>query len=851
MYGLQMRSILLFLLASLILITSTQATLKSALFGRLTGTVVDQSGVPIPSASVRLDGTPLGVASEIDGRFRLTAITPGFYTVLVSNVGYRPQQILEVQITSGRTTTLTIELAPQTMNLDPVTVTFKKPPVSLDETHERVSVTQKTIAELPVRRSDHMLQYQPGMVIGPGGDVHVRGGRSGSVEYVVDGMRVEDPVAGRRAANIGREGMEEVQFHTGTFNAEYGSSMSGVVNIYSREGGEKYRGSIEWESPMLNDSPYRDDNDSRYDPATVLDNQDPWIPTEGRYSGTLSGPVPFFSPMTFFLHGVHEAETKTEPFGDKWVRRITGKLALPVDDGKLALSFGLRGRDDQPYNHQWKYNADQYHRRWERNNRASLTWTDSVNPFLYYDLTAGIYHRTYDVKVFQTWDEYLASDWQVPELGLHDYFYEEDDWSDTWSESEATSLVASGELNWYPDPRQEVTGGVEVRREQLRLVDIEITGIGWNEKMIGKLNSFDESPVEFAAWGQDRYELDRWVFRGGLRYDYANPGGEGVAAFTNGSGSTRLKTSSIDPKYQLSPRLGVSYRMLNSMSLHAGYGHFFQMPDYEAMFINAASFSARQARQFEIVGNTDLEPQRTVSYELGLKHALSDYVGYAVTGFYNDVSDLVSARRVFDEDGQEYLSYENIDESRSYGIEVSVRKTFGDFWSLDLNYTLSWAEEMVDGEPGNPLLWDRRHTSNTVFAWQTGRKYYPELFGTSVLQGASIGLLTTISSGLPNPGSWSDDPYVQALNPDDSGADFLRVDVRVAKSFWWDDVVITPFVTVDNIFDRQNPIEVGSKNNYAAYEWDGDLGVNVPTNDIDPTYWDIPRIVRAGVQLSY
>jgi outer membrane receptor protein involved in Fe transport len=831
----------------LLLILSFALCLSSAYasqFGRLTGTVRDDKNQPIQSTSVRLENTRLGTASDLDGQFQIAAIVPGRYTVLISSVGYRSQKIVDVEIVSGRRTHLSVKLEAETLNLSPVTVTFKKPPVNLDETYERVTVLQETIAELPVRRSDNMVQYQPGAVLGPGGDVHVRGGRSGELVYVVDGLQVEDPVAGKRAANIGREGMQEVQFLTGTFDAEYGSSMSGVVNIVSREGGDKYRGSLEWESPMLNESPYRTDNIKGFRTRTVLDNQDPWIPSEGRYSGTLSGPVPFMQPMTFFLHGVHEAETKTEAFGDKWVRRITGKLALPLNGGKLTGSFGFRGRDDQPYNHQWKYNSHRFHRRWERNNRASLTWTDSINPTLFYDLTAGVYHRTSDVKIFKTWDEYVEAGWEAPRGGSG--FYNVGQWSDTWSESEATSIVGSGKLNWHPTASQELTAGADLRSEQIKLTDIDLTGIGPNDEQLGRVNRFDESPLELAVWGQDRIELGRWLFNSGLRLDVVDVGSSGWSIPAEAGSTSR----SIDPKWQLSPRVGVAFRSGERTSLHAAYGQFFQMPDYKAMFINAAALGNDQSQVFGIVGNPDLNPQRTVAYELGLKHAETELVGFSLTGFYKDIKDLVAEKISATVTGREIVTFRNVDESVAYGVELSVHKLYADYWSLDLNYTLSWAEENDDAKDDPRLPWDRRHSTNAIFAWQTGRDAYPRVFGTPVLQGVSVGLLATYSTGLPYPMSDFATPGMPGDLGTNTTAVFVRVDVRVAKTFWWDELAFTPFVTVDNLLDRQNPIEPAPESNFehtiAIYGTETRF-----ISDPDPAYWDIPRLVRAGVQLRF
>ena len=121
----------------------------------------------------------------------------------------------------------------------------------------RSTIRRETVEELPVETVEQILQIQTGAVTDAAGELHLRGGRSGEIVYYIDGQRVEDPIDGASPLFINREAVEELSVLSGTFNAEYGDAMSGVVQIITREGGENFHASVEYLSPALNPSPYR------------------------------------------------------------------------------------------------------------------------------------------------------------------------------------------------------------------------------------------------------------------------------------------------------------------------------------------------------------------------------------------------------------------------------------------------------------------------------------------------------------------------------------------------------------------------------------------------------------------
>ena len=144
--------------------------------GTLTGTVIGaDSEEPLPSVNVGIVDTPLGAATGTDGRFRISDVPVGTYTVKASLVGYSDVE-REVQVRTGETTTLKIRLSQESVELSGITVTGRrggyvpeevtsatKTGAPLSETPQSVSVvTRDQLAAQGVDRVSQALRYTSG-----------------------------------------------------------------------------------------------------------------------------------------------------------------------------------------------------------------------------------------------------------------------------------------------------------------------------------------------------------------------------------------------------------------------------------------------------------------------------------------------------------------------------------------------------------------------------------------------------------------------------------------------------------------------------------------------------------------
>ncbi|MBN2572638.1 MAG: TonB-dependent receptor, partial [Ignavibacteriales bacterium] len=267
--------------------------------GKVAGRVIDKTtGEPLPFANVFISSINAGSASDIDGYYTILNVPPGVYEVSASVVGYKKMTVTEVRVNVDFTTRIDFELEMGDVTLDVITVQGERNPlIRQDLTNPTVAITSETIDELPVDNINDVIKLQAGIVTGNDGNIHIRGGYSNEISYTLNGVSLNDPYANSRSVGLATNAVREVSVSSGTFTAEYGNALSGVVNYVTKEGGDKYSFSIR---SYVGD--YLSSNDELFD---NIDDIDPL--NRARLELTAGGPVPFTSnKLKFFVSGVAE-----------------------------------------------------------------------------------------------------------------------------------------------------------------------------------------------------------------------------------------------------------------------------------------------------------------------------------------------------------------------------------------------------------------------------------------------------------------------------------------------------------------------------------------------------------------
>ncbi|MDP4192160.1 MAG: TonB-dependent receptor, partial [Bacteroidota bacterium] len=262
------------------------------------GKIVDKNtGEPVSFANIVVEGTSLGAASDEEGKYVILNIAPGVYNVTASYIGYQKTTVKEVRVNVGFTTKLDVELTSGEITLGAVVVQGERNPlIRQDLTNPTVAITAESIDVLPVDNISDVIKLQAGVVTGDDGTLHVRGGYGNEVAYSINGLSMNDPYGNTRSVGVATNAVQEVSVSTGTFSAEFGNALSGVVNYVTKEGGDKYTFSLRG---------YAGDYISnRTDLYKNLEKIDPLH--RSRVEATLGGPVPLASGTNFFASGIYE-----------------------------------------------------------------------------------------------------------------------------------------------------------------------------------------------------------------------------------------------------------------------------------------------------------------------------------------------------------------------------------------------------------------------------------------------------------------------------------------------------------------------------------------------------------------
>jgi len=213
--------------------------------GKIAGRVTEgATGEPLPGVNVFIEGTTRGSTTDLDGQFVMIGVRPGTYTIIASFVGFATERREGVGVNLDLTTTVDFALREEVIQGEEIVVTADAIAVRKDITSSEARVSAEKIDQLPVTELSQILEVQAGITTRDG--IHIRGGRSSEVLFMVDGVPVSDSYDGSQAVQLENDGIQELQVISGTFNAEFGNAMSGVINVVTKEGrGDRYTGSVE------------------------------------------------------------------------------------------------------------------------------------------------------------------------------------------------------------------------------------------------------------------------------------------------------------------------------------------------------------------------------------------------------------------------------------------------------------------------------------------------------------------------------------------------------------------------------------------------------------------------------
>jgi outer membrane receptor protein involved in Fe transport len=748
------------LLMALVVISAPAALrAQQSAKGIVKGKVIDaKSKESLPSANVTVKGTYYGAVSDVDGNFTIQGVGPGTYTIEVSLLGYKTVQYTAVKVEAGETAALDVKMEETVLSLgQEVVIIGERPMFNIEETQSTRSISSEDIRAAAATNVQDVLALQTG-VVQSDNEIHIRGGRTYENAYLLDGVSVQDPLAGTGfGLQLSPAAIQEVEVITGGYNAEYGQATSGVVNITTKEGTKTYSGSVGYKRDHFGFN-----STSRSNSNTDV------------YEASLSGPIDFFrgsdseSKLSFFgtfyanltdgyMRWVERLrsgqpdgyETRvpsdlhsslldaSSPFdlsprrsnNWSWLGKLTWRpsatlklsytytSSITIDQNSQTVQATLERVEPNPgYQFEFQNIPDSANTFTQRNIQHSLSFTQTLSSKTFYELRFSFYsahvrgdaNGKYYTEYLEPRDiitlpvEYYNLTRDTIGVIPGDGFYDLGN-PTRWRDHFLQEVTLKGDLTNNFTEKHKFKTGLEMRFQDMQMIDLVSP---WFKPLGLNFDIYRVQPALGALYAQDNITLKGMILNFGLRLDYWFPGQFVDQTLSRPSDSInvapQIQQAYFDESFglfgrrwkaRLSPRVGISHPVSDNQTLFFSYGHFSKLPRPQFVYSKLASSSARST--FQTIGNPNLNPETTVSYELGIRNQLSEGDVLTVTAYYKDIFDYITARTVRISQtrfsGGSYTTYINQDYSRIRGLEVEYKTRLGSGFRATLSGSYSIA----------------------------------------------------------------------------------------------------------------------------------------------------------------
>jgi outer membrane receptor for ferrienterochelin and colicin len=788
--------------------------------GKIAGTVRDKkSNEPLVGVNVAVKGTTLGASTDVNGFYYILRVPPGTHDLQASIIGYKIVTVKGVRVQGDLTSEINISMEQTEVELDEVTITAEQKIVQKDVTSTRRTVSRETLAETPGMQSAlDVFKLQGGTFVSSVPqtlkladgtqlqvrdeslqDVHIRGGRGGEILYMVDGMPVTHPIyGGRSVMDLNISDVESVELLTGAFNAEYGQAQSGVVNITTRSGTEKYSGGLELKTDRWKalGSPFNTDYGSFY-----LSGPEPL--TSGLFP-LLGLSVP--GKMSFFLSA--NLNLTDTPYDNRrqrgklpllfWdiaerqdnTRNANGKITWDITgEHKLALSYHGSWKQWSPFDWLWNYYPNSMPDYKRNNIAANLMYNQVLSKSTYYTLNLGYLGVAYkgswhglppSAFWYQDSTGRYVSRIVAPQIDPGTSFFDERGTEALWRDDNTKTLTFKGDFTSQVHPAHLLKTGVEVQYNDISYIDIEdggtkLSNFGMGNDPIAPPGPyplfgqtrwvFKVKPLIGSAYIQDKYELEFLILNAGVRLDWFDLGNTVMGSQWKNvwHRATGLEADWKRLKYKISPRFGVSFPISENTVVFFSYGHFNQLPELQ--------FYYRDPYNSTYTGNPKLDYEQTILYEFGFTHQLSDSWVIDIKSYAKDISKQVGSTLVVPDrtkdstvSGTPIQLYDNNGYGRARGLEFELTKVYSNYISGKGTYTIQWTNgysssafddyvRSINNFPNpireRPLAWDIRHQVIFQGTVSVPPRQHPEVFGLPLPDDWNLTVLYRYATGSP------------------------------------------------------------------------------------------------------
>ncbi len=637
--------------------------------GSIAGKVVDKrTGEPIGGANVLVQGTELGAATTLDGKYTVDGVEPGSYNVRFSVIGYKTIIENRVVVRPGKPTYLNVALEESFIKGEEVIVK----PSFFEKTKDAVvsskSMDFEEIITQPggawdVQRS---VQALPAVVGATDqyNEIIVRGGNYGENLFILDNVEIGNPnhfsvpgSGGGPITMINTDFVENIDFYAGAFPAKYGDKASSVLDVRFREGAD-------------------DALHYKFDVGMA------------GYGGTLEGPI---GNGNFMLTGHRSFMSLIAgSFGLTAIPNyysIQGKATYNLSSKQKLSLLGVYGRD-------WIYlgseGDDSYAEAEESVQDEDIDM--KTRQYAFGANLRSAFGKGFSVITFSRTEG-------IWELTMTDTLEEETYHYNTTEAENAAKL----DITLFPFDRGEITIGGYLKNleldydlwskpETLFIYDPE-TGeiLDTTDYIYQWVSRETENSFKYGGYLQYKHGLGRFTLTGGLRYDYFKFTGNGY----------------------LSPRAGVTFALGKNTELNLAYGRHYQSPSWQELVSDTLSHS--------------LESKYTDQIVVGIDHLFAEDVKGTVEGYYKLYNDVPVESSLTTPDPNDQIdAFVNAGKGYAYGIEFFLQKKVQkDLWGT-LSYSYSIAKANDPRYPDKEFSWDfdYRNVFTSVVGYRKEYKNY-------------------------------------------------------------------------------------------------------------------------------
>ncbi len=925
---------------------------KGVIQGKVTDSVTKDGLVGV---NVLIKGTYYGATTDIDGNFEIKNVSAGIYTVIFRLIGYKEVEHTDVKVAEGNATTINVNLEETALSLgQEVVVVGHKPIMDVAETQSAKTISSEEIRISAVENVKEVVSQQVG-VVASDNEIHIRGGRSYENAYLLDGISIQDPLAGTGfGLQLSANSLSQMEIITGGFNAEYGQATSGIVNVKTREGGEKYDLFVQYKTDdwRLNKNSLSNFNSVDYQatiggpepitkyilPAIGVD-----LPGEVALFGSFA--AAFTDGQALWAQRYQNGQVVTfriDPpsglnssifYGTRFAPRLAnnwyglGKVtykpsqtfkisysynqSVSINQNTQSLQTNLEYVEPTPgyqYNFQNILGSANVYTHKSIMNAVDITQTLSTKT--YYDLkfahfftqlradANGLYWTQYQQPIdvvtlpptyYSTGSDTLGI---IPGDGFYDFGN-----AYTWHDHYFINNEVKFDITSFFTERNRFKAGFDMNFQEMQLVDIYEPWVG----VMGLNNDiYRVFPATGSAYSQETITTNGMILNFGLRFDYWLPGKYVDDAVKNPQVITIPQA--IRDKYyrdtynffgrrwkgRISPRLGISHPISDNQTLFMNYGQFSKWPRPQFVYAKLAPSTAMST--YQAFGNPNLNPETTVSYELGLRNQFTNDDVLTVTAYYKDIFDYVQTKQaqIYSAGlvGQNFITYVNSDYARTRGVEVEYRKRIGNWFNGVVSGSYSVATGKSSSEDQGVLAvqgliqemmnesflsWDRplqlsanvslyNQKENGIFGFGKGvldnfNAYFRVFFESGKRYTPYYFTGTYASNGEPLYAPETNNQY-SAI-----GANWFWVDFNFEKYFTVAGMDMTFMVEVENLLNNLNS-DIINPVTGRAYQlgditppsWNNPLypELNAPIDPypLDQSRYLTPRNIRIGVSVE-